>query len=48
MRKIISLIWAFITGAVVIAVANSTALMNNATMSNATMDAAGNISRMGN
>jgi hypothetical protein len=41
MRKIISLIWAFITGAVVIAVANST-------MSNATMDAAGNISRMGN
>ena len=31
MKRIINLIWALLTGAVVLAVANSSAMMNNAT-----------------
>jgi hypothetical protein len=31
MKKIISLVWALLTGAVVLAVANSSAMMSNAT-----------------
>jgi hypothetical protein len=42
MRRIINIIWAFVTGAIVLAVANSSAIANNAT--NVTSQAAGNIS----
>ena len=41
MKKIISILWAIMTGAVVLAVANSTGLGN---MTNMTSQAAGNVS----
>ncbi len=41
MRKIISVIWAIMTGAVILAVANNTAIGN---MTNMTSQAAGNVS----
>jgi len=41
MKKIISMIWAIMTGAVILAVANNTAISN---MTNMTGQAAGNIS----
>jgi hypothetical protein len=42
MKKIISMIWAFMTGAIVLAVANNTAITNMTT------SAAGNISHFSN
>jgi hypothetical protein len=41
MKKIISMIWAIMTGAVILVVANNTAIAN---MTNMTSQAAGNIS----